>query len=409
MANTPKGREIKWIDGNGGDIEARGTQIENLGQQMIDAAAILKSIADGADGMKGLSVKKIRDVVSDDVHKELKEAGELYKPTGTILKDYGSVLGDVHSGMRTLIEDCNDLWEAYQAELKQANSLKSPFRADPLDLTPDEETQEEKDAKKAKQDAIETAEGEADAALAAFNLEADKFDAKYDTWDEAYDIALEKIGDVTDGAIEDSWKDDLSGFVEVALKVLAVIGLVLAVLCLVIGGPFLAILATIAAILTLIGTLYMFSQGHADGWDVAWAVVGVIPFGKLGKFLEPTLTTGQKFTGFLKGFGAIDEFGELGNSINAFRMSRAFGNGFMPALLDGLSGGTLDGAGVLARYMGLSRTNGSVNLLELIGGHHGDILLKGGGNGGRDLLGLIGDAQSGNSVDNWRDQLARNN
>ncbi len=75
---------------------------------------------------------------------------------------------------------------------------------------------------------------------------------------------------------------------------LAVAGLVLAVLVLVVGGPIVALLALTVGVLTLVGTLWQYSRGDASLLDVGIAVLGVIPFGALGEFASGGFTSGMR-------------------------------------------------------------------------------------------------------------------
>ena len=90
----------------------------------------------------------------------------------------------------------------------------------------------------------------------------------YDRWEDAFDAAVDGIRGADDDWIKDSWKDNLDGFIDFALDVLAVAGLVLAVLVLVVGGPIVALLALTVGVLTLVGTLWQYSRGDASLLDV---------------------------------------------------------------------------------------------------------------------------------------------
>lgn len=111
--------------------------------------------------------------------------------------------------------------------------------------------------------------------------------------DEAYEAALEGIEDATEGNVTDHWTDNLAGVVEVILTVLQVAGVILALAAPIIGGPLFAALAAIAGVLALLGTLYLAAKGRRNGGDIAWAVVGVLPFGRLGKLFQ----SGKRMTG----------------------------------------------------------------------------------------------------------------
>jgi hypothetical protein len=395
---SPKGRRIEWIEGKPDDIAARGKEIVDLGNQMIGSAGVLKAVADGATGMEGLSVEKLKDVIGD-VHEELKLAGERYSPTGEALKGYATSLEEVQTGLRSIVDDAEQYWQEYRGlpgyidGQRPAIGMPSPGSPESTALAEDDQAKQ--------------------AAYDKWELEAQAFDAKYDTWESAFDTATNSIGTATDGGISDSWKDDIAGFADVALDILAVAGIVLAVLAIVIGGPLIAVLGAIVALATLALTLYMKAYGRADWGDVAWAVVGVLPIGKLGKFADGG-SEGMK--ALLKGFVAADEFGEL---------STAFRAGFNANGLTGLSrltNGATDlwqlqrstpfgWSDALGRYMGFrnaselaeagTRTNGWADILS----GHWDVNLKGTVANSVQLYDLLSGDEP--PVDSWREQLAQ--
>ena len=201
---SPKGRRIEWIEGNPTDIETRGKQIVDLGDQMVGSAGVLKAVADGATGMEGLSVEKLKDVIGD-VHEELKLAGERYSPTGHALTKYATSLEVVQTGLRSIVDDAEQYWQEYQG-LPGYIDGQRPVVGMPSPGSPESTALAEDD--RAKQ-----------AAYVKWEDEAEAFDAKYDTWETAFDDAANSIGRATDGGISDSWKDDIAGFADVALDI----------------------------------------------------------------------------------------------------------------------------------------------------------------------------------------------
>jgi hypothetical protein len=360
---------------------------------------VLKAVADGATGMEGLSVEKLKEVIGD-VHEELKLAGERYSPTGHALTTYASSLEDVQTGLRSIVDDAEQYWREYGSlpgyidGQRPAIGMPSPGSEESANLAEDDQAKQ--------------------AAYDKWEEKAIAFDAKYDTWESAFDDATNSIGEATDGGISDDWKDDMAGFADVALDVLAVAGIILAVLAIIIGGPLIAILGAIVALATLALTLYMKAYGRASWGDVAWAVVGVLPIGKLGKFADGG-SEGMK--AFLKGFVAADEFGDL---------STVFRTGFNAGGLTGLSrftnGATevwnlqraspLGWGDTLGRYMGFgsaeelaeasARSDGWASILS----GHWDVNLKGTVANSVSLFNLVSGDEP--PVDSWRQQLAQN-
>jgi hypothetical protein len=293
---------------------------------MISSAAMLKSIADGASGQRGLAVDKLQDVVGD-CHEELKLAGERYKPTGPVLVHYGTVLAEVQPLIKTAVENCEADWKTYETKRSAVFDAQIAF----YPVAPVGEDEEPDDPDDLRKDAVGDAQGLADTAHENWEAEARTFDTHYDTWEEAFDWAAEEIGEANSGGIEDSRWDDLDGFVAGALEVLKWVGLALTVLAVIVGGPFIAALAAIVAIATLLLTIYSFSRGNSSVLDLVLAVVGVIPFGSLGK-----LFGGNKL-GFLDDMaGGLITSGGRANIVGDFR---AMGSGFNAGFAFATGGG----------------------------------------------------------------------
>ncbi|WP_353807405.1 hypothetical protein [Agromyces sp. SYSU T00194] len=400
MDRTPRGRDIEPIEGDVDDIALRADQIVSLGMQMRESAGLLQAIADGAEGMDGLSVEKLREVVGD-VYTELRLAGERYTPTGLALQTYAGSLETVQTGLATLIDDCEQAWVEYTSRHMEYGTMPLPM-PDPETGTVDDTTRE--NARIAR-----------DVAHDAWELLAVDYDARYDTWEAAFDRATDAIGTATEGGISDSWKDDLAGFVDTALTVLTVVGIVLAVLAIIVGGPLIAVLGTIVGILSLIGTLYMKHYGRADWGEVAWAVVGVIPFGKLGAFADGAEVGTRTF---LRGFVALDEIGPAMGQVSSGWTAVSTGLSAGGAGLSGLQQGgrnlyatladDIVASDIFARYMGAGSAAelaefaaDESKVADLIIGHLDVTRTK--VTTMRDIAGLFpGD----DPADTWREQLA---
>lgn len=290
MQTSPRGNKIEKISGDPWDIQQRGRAMEDLGMQMRESASILEKIKNGTEG-KGYSVEKIKEVV-DELHVDLARAGERYEPSGTVIRQYGEVLGSVKYTVNTIVDECEELWAIYVAAAGEVTDASN--KTIPSDETPEQ--------KQVREDAADELAGSKATAYANWHAEATKYDAPYDTWDDAYEAAVSGLRDVNDDGVEDGFWDDALPFIEAALIVLAVAGIVLAVLACIIGGPLIALLAAIVAIATLVLTLIKLNQGRGGTDDLVWAIVGVIPFGRLAQ-LGSVFKGGTKFTTFLAGFG----------------------------------------------------------------------------------------------------------
>jgi hypothetical protein len=345
MDSSPKGREIKELVGTPETIISRGNAITELGEQMVTSAALLKSIADGASGQRGLAVDKLQEVVGD-CHAELKLAGERYKPSGPVLVTYGEAVAELQPLIRTAVSNCESKWETVTAKRTAVWDASTDFYLPPADDAPEDA----KTPAELREEAVGDAQDAADDAYDKWDEQADIFDEHYDTWEKAFNKAAEDLTDATEGGITDSTWDNIDGFVAGALEVLKWVGLGLAILGVIIGGPFLAALAAIVAIATLLLTLYSFARGNSTWGDLAFAVIGVIPFGSLGKLFGGNKLgfADDMLGGLLTQSSRLDivsDLGRIGRMPQGFLTGFGRANGFFPGIARGLRGGFMQWAG----------------------------------------------------------------
>ncbi len=232
-----------------------------------------------------------------DAHEELRKAGDRYKPTGGVMKTYGEKLADVQAAMRTIVRDAGDAKADPRPEARRrcdrgvhgrqrtrcrsdrcdrgraaiGSSARPPARRRPRQATP-----------------------------RTTSTPSTPCSTRSGTCGTTpYEAALRGIDDATEGNVSDDWSDNIAGIVEVVLEVLAWAGVVLAIAALIIGGPFIALIAAIVGVIALLGTLFLWHKGRRGLGDVAWAVVGVLPFGKLGKLFQ----SGKRLTGLKEFLG----------------------------------------------------------------------------------------------------------
>jgi hypothetical protein len=298
MPDSPKGRGIDRLEGDAGAIIERGTAIEELGERMQRAADTLRLLADGQVG-RGESLDAVREQ-AEEVHADLRTAGLRYAPSGTALRTYGESVADVQASLDAAARRCEDLWETVRARASAVDDAAD------VPEGPDGATDARDEARAAADGALSSAEEE-------WREAAARFDGYYDTWDAAYDRALDGLEQANADGVEDGFWDDALPVLDFIVEVLEVVGLVLLVLALVVGGPLIAVLATIAAIVTLLATVVLFAKGRKNGMDLGLAIVGVIPFGKLGRIFAAAGegTTVARFTGPAKLFLAGDDLGAL--------------------------------------------------------------------------------------------------
>lgn len=334
--HTHNGHDVAVIVGDAAGIRDRGREIEDLGQQMIGASDILREIGDGASEEKGRSIEKIKQEVGD-VHVELQLAGERYKPTGTAMKAYGNQLESVQIAMRRIVLDAEDAKERLDSKLAAAATASST-----ADAAPDPAADDVAAAAAVTQlnEAATTAANAVGPAQDDLDEQFRLFDTQWDTWDAAYNDALSAVNDATEGNVTDDWTDNVAGVVEVVLQVLSWVGVALVIAALVIGGPLIAAIAAVVGIIALIGTIFLAMKGRRTGEDIGWAVVGILPFGKLGKLFQQ----GQRLNGlrqFITGpfvetvtpFRRMRALNGLANNASGFRAA-----GMSQRAADGLAG-----------------------------------------------------------------------
>ncbi|MCW3493215.1 hypothetical protein [Microbacterium sp. SSM24] len=308
---TNRQHRVHVIEGDAQGIIDRGREISRLGRQMIGAAGVLSAIADGAGEEKGRSIERIKEEVGD-AHEELALAGERYKPTGTAMTTYGHALDSVQSKLRPLvleIEQAKRQLEAKKAAAEDAQeTAEGSSDYDPTDST----AQGAHDA-----DRWQAREAGIAAGNAKIYLDGllDDFDGQWNAWDEAYDAALNAIEDATDGNVSDSWTDNIADIVQIIVDVVTVIGLVVTIAALIIGGPILALIAVALAVVVLLGTLILYDAGRADGGDLAWAIVGVLPFGRLGSLFK----AGSRLQALKFFAGPVFEIGDAVSDLRRLR------------------------------------------------------------------------------------------
>lgn len=264
MEPSPKGRTIRTVEGEPGAISKRGQQIEDLGEAMLSSALVLQNIADsalGGDSMKGKAIDTLRDSIGDS-HETLKQAGELYKPVGPVIKAYGDALEDVQPKIETAVNDAQDRYSHYISLPGDKEDGQSEEEGGLLGIggTDKEEAAENQAKAQAYQDFID---------------KATAFDTHYDTWEDAFETAANGIEDQTAGSIEDSaWSD--------WADVLKVVGTIVAIAALCTGIGALVWLGVGIGILATAVTTGQVLNGEAGWADVGIAALGIIPVTKAG-------------------------------------------------------------------------------------------------------------------------------
>lgn len=270
---TPGGHQIQELYGIPSDAETIGREMKNIGETMVTAAATLKKLADSTDGMHGKAVQTVRDEVGDS-HVMLDKAGDMYEGVGGAIETYGITVSPIKTQMDSIAERAEELWAIYNSLPGDKDGRSyGLFSSEPEDGSAEKEKHEQEDAAK----------------LEAYNnwyRKAESFDTQYGLWEEAWTIATDGVKDEFTDDLKDGFWDKVDAFVEGLQTVLAIAGIIVGVLALIFGGPILALIGSIIAVVTLALTIYQAIRGDASGWDIAIAVIGVIPIGSLGKLAE---------------------------------------------------------------------------------------------------------------------------
>lgn len=300
MPDSPKGREIKHVEGNPSAIIKRGNEITTLGEQMETAATTLQRLRDSSvdgDGQKGKAIEALRDSI-DDSYEKLFDAAKLYKPFGPVMTTYGQELDRCKPHLDSLADACEEAWSHYTSLPGSVDPRGTGGLFQPDEGSPEADKQAEEDAAKK-------------AAYDAWHSQAGSYDSWYDDWEDAFDTACGDVSDATSGKIKDSfWSDfaDIMGWV----------ALVIGIVALIIGGPFLAALAALAGIIYLVAVIGQYANGEASLTDIALAGLAVLPFGKLAK-----LSTFTKL-------GNLTKLAQLGKNAQNFKiLQKVGGKGFL--------------------------------------------------------------------------------
>lgn len=336
MESSPKGRFIEYVDGSPGGIISRGEDITELGQQMLDSATTLENIktrAIDSGGQTGKAIEGLRESIGDSFD-VLRQAGELYKPVGPVIETYGKELDEVQPLIKAAVDDCEDRWATYESLPGDKEGSVVPVADDGFlgmggHDADSPEAQQQADENAAKREAYQ-----------AWEERADDFDRYYDTWEDAFDTAVDGIGDKMSGSIKDGFWEVLGDIGDVLGKV----GLIVGIAALVLGGPFTAIAFALAAAAVAVAAVQMFDSSKSWGerfGNLGLATLGVVPFGRFGKLMSGN----GKFMDDVVGLGGRGGLGDAAAPL--FNKPKGLADG----LLRAMHGQSLDDFTSIARNM----------------------------------------------------------
>lgn len=273
MEDSPRGRQIEYVEGTPEDIISRGEAIADLGEKMLTSADTLEKVKNQAidsGGQKGKAIDKLRESIGDS-YSTLRQAGNLYKPVGPIITGYGEALETVQPLVKSAVDDCEALWSTYESLPGSVEPRGAGGLFQPEEDSPEAEKQAAEDAAKK-------------AAYDTWEARATEFDTHYDTWEEAFDSAADGIGKEMADKIADGFWEGLGDIADVLTWVALIVG----VLALIIGGPLVA-LALLVSVVYLLVTAVQAMHGDKSWTDVLLAAIAVVPLTKastLTKFLH---------------------------------------------------------------------------------------------------------------------------
>jgi len=268
---------LQLLDGEAGTIETGAKRLETLGSTMTSAARSLSNISKGKTQISD-AVDKVREEAGD-VHADLTKAGERYSKTGSTLRAYATALAEAQRVIGPLvpkIEDADADRRAGQATLAEAEGAQRDLKR--VWLWEDEPT----DAQlQSAADDVSDAQGSVDSAQGRLDDLWPQFERAFGDWASAYETAVHGVETaIAEADNNDSWWDDA---IDVFIDAIGWVAMGLAIVAIFVAAPLAGILLAVVAVLTvvsLIGHIYLMTKGRASWSDIAFDIVGLIPFVK---------------------------------------------------------------------------------------------------------------------------------
>lgn len=280
LVSPDSGQFLTELEGRPETIEKAGNHYIDIGRQLKSTADHLKQLADD-DRYKADALDSIRGD-ADDLQENLHKVAKRYSGTGPVLVTYADAL---RTAQQTTVDPYvpkivaahkahEDAVDAKQTAESQRDGLDNPSDSD----------------KSAADDKVTDAS--TDESTTAGNLQDlwESFDSGYSKWSEAYEHAIDGIGNAIDASdVNDSWWEDLLDSIATWATIIATVAIILA---LVLTGPIAGVLllvATIASVVALAAHVTMMACGSKRvSWgDIIIDAIGVVPFlGAFGKSLK---------------------------------------------------------------------------------------------------------------------------
>lgn len=282
MMRSPEGdHELRQLEGRPGDLWNRGDGWVKLADVMEHTSGELTAIGDSSVH-KSKGTEKLGEKAAESAD-DLLAASVRYRETGKVLRTYANALEVAQNWLTRNLDAVEQAERDYQAAVDAKaeavdakNDLENnwPWEDDPS-----------ASEKTAASDAVADAASSVTSAKSTRDQLWSEFDQVFEEWEDAYESAVGGIQRAMDTAGNN---DGFWEAVDTLLDVIAVVLIVLSVIALIIGAPLTGLLGLVILGLTLLVvglTLLKFAFGRATLSDVAWSLVGLLPFG-IGKVLS---------------------------------------------------------------------------------------------------------------------------
>ncbi|MBA3780838.1 MAG: hypothetical protein H0X12_03175 [Nocardioides sp.] len=283
-----------------------------------DTLETIKNESVGDGNQQGKAIEKLKDSIGD-AHEKLREAGELYEPVGPVITAYGTALDGCQPTINNSADDCVDKWATYESLPGDEDGSTSPEAGGGVMGMGGYDADSPEAIKKAAEN------GAKQVAYDHWLESAEAFDGGYDSWELAFDDAVDGISDGLSGSIKDSRWANIVDFLEVA-------ALIVGVAALIIAGPLMAALALAVGALLLISTIMAYKNGERSGTDIAFATLGAIPLCKVTSVTKlmnlgagSTKTIARTATGIKALDGAVAQGSKLLRGEQVFHKSGLVG------------------------------------------------------------------------------------
>lgn len=279
-----RGFRLQTIDGTPDTIQSRGEHYNAVAAMIEKVVSELGKLAK-RQKYRSEALDVIRES-SGELSTDLEKVQRRYEKSGPVLVTYAKAL---RRAQNTTVDPLvTDIQQAHHAHTEAAAAQRTAERdLESLEHVWPWEDQPTSSELRIARNEVSDARTDATAKASTLNELWVSFESGYDTWENAYDTAvtdLEKAYEAS-GVDDEWWEDLLDGLI----AVVTVIAAIAVVVALFVAAPIAAVLlaiATIASVIALAATLTLAFAGsnRVSGWDIAFAIIGVVPF--LGAFAK---------------------------------------------------------------------------------------------------------------------------